>query len=370
MVRKTTTRSSSKGRFDERLLIAYLLLILSGLVLVYSTSSMLAESRHGSHLYFIGRQFVWAILSLIAMAVVCRIDLERWAVYSWPMFMVVLGLLALVFVMPARNGSHRWLFFGPMTVQPSELFKFVMIYFLAWSLANPNRDLTKLKQMMLPYAPMIGAGLVLIVLEPDLGQTIVIFATVLGLFFLAGAKIKHLLMATVPSAAAAAFMVFVIGYKKARVMDYLGAVFDPLQGSYQSKQAALTLGAGGVLGTGLGDGRQKLFFLPYPHTDFIFAASGEEVGLVGLVFLLGLYAYILFRGFKIAAEQPDRFGFLLASGVVLSLFINVAVNIGVVTSLLPVTGLPLPFMSYGGSSLLISSMAIGVLINLSRRVRA
>ncbi|UCC45057.1 MAG: FtsW/RodA/SpoVE family cell cycle protein, partial [Candidatus Zixiibacteriota bacterium] len=161
--------------------------------------------------------------------------------------------------------------------------------------------------------------------------------------------------------------VFVLGYKKARIMDYLSSIFDPLQGSYQVKQAALTLGSGGLLGTGLGEGRQKLFFLPYPHTDFIFAATGEEVGLFGLLLILGLMGFILWRGWSIALRQPDRFGFLLAGGMTWAIFVSMAVNIGVVTALLPVTGLPLPFFSYGGSSLLVSSAAVGVLLNLSRR---
>ncbi len=215
---------------------------------------------------------------------------------------------------------------------------------------------------------MLGAGFVLVLLEPDLGTMIVTFMTAVGVFYLAGARLKHLFTAAAPAVTTAAFVVFGLGYKKARVIDYLASLADPTAGSYQSTQAALTLGAGGLFGTGLGDGRQKLFFLPYPHTDFIFAAIGEEIGLIGLLIILGLFAYMLLRGFKIAAAQPDRFGFLLASGVVLSLFINIAINVGVVTSLLPVTGLPLPLISYGGSSLLISSAAIGVLLNLSRRI--
>lgn len=369
MVRKTTDRSLRKTRLDERLLLAYLATLVVGLIIVYSTSSMIAESRFGSHLFFIKQQVIWALLSLAAIAIIVRIDLARFAVYSWPAFMLTLGLLALVFIMPARNESQRWVMIGPLTVQPSELFKFVMIYYLAFSLSNRTRDITKLKQLLIPYVPMLGTGLLLIMLEPDLGTTIVIAATATGLFFLAGAKVKHLFVATAPLAALASALVFVVGYKKARVIDYLASLADPLAGSYQSSQAALTLGAGQLIGTGLGDGRQKLFFLPYPHTDFIFAAAGEEIGFLGLLLLLGLFAYILSRGFKIAYAQPDRFGFLMASGMALSLFINIAVNVGVVTSLLPVTGLPLPFISYGGSSLLISSVAVGVLLNLSRRCK-
>lgn len=368
MVKRANRKINAKNRIDERLLLAYLLILIAGLVTIYSTSSMIAESRFGSHIFFLKQQFIWAMLSLCALFIICRIDLKRFAVFSAPALLLTIGLLAIVFLMPARNGSHRWLFFGPITIQPSELFKIILIYYLAFSLSNRERNVADYKEILYRYVPIIAVGLLLIVLEPDLGTTIVIALTTAGLFFLAGARIKHLLVVAVPSIAAAAFLVFVVGYKKARIFDYIEAILDPLKGSYQSSQAALTLGSGGLFGVGLGDGRQKLFFLPYPHTDFIFAAIGEEVGMIGLLILLVLFFYVLMRGMRIASAQPDRFGYLLASGIVISLFINIAVNLGVVTSLLPVTGLALPFMSYGGSSLLISSASVGVLLNLSRRV--
>ncbi len=355
---------------DERLLLVYVILVAIGLIMVYSTSSIMAEGRYGSHLFFFKHQLIWAAVSVVAMFVVSRVDLQRLSVYSAPALLMVLVLLSLVFLMPARNGSHRWLMIGPFTGQPSELFKFTMILYLAFSLANQKRNLADLRQLLFPYVPIIGLGLLLVVLEPDLGTTIVIFLTALGMFFLAGARMKHLTLAFIPLAAAASFLVLVLGYKKSRIIDYVSSMADPLMGSYQVKQAALTLGSGGLLGSGLGDGRQKLFFLPYPHTDFIFAAIGEEIGLLGLLVILGLFFYLIWRGLKIASAQPDRFGYLLAAGMTLSLFINVAINIGVVTALLPVTGLPLPFMSYGGSSLLVSSAAVAVLLNLSRRVTA
>jgi cell division protein FtsW len=341
-----------------------------GLVMIYSISSMIAESRFGSHLFFFGRQIVWMVLALTAAWLISRMDIERLAVWSLPVLMVTYVLLILVFAMPARNEAHRWIYLGPLTVQPSELFKFALIAFMAYSLSRPDRDLSQLRQLLLPYGPIIGLGLGLILIEPDLGNTIVIAITVIGILFLAGARLTHLFTAAAPMAAMGAFVVFVLGYKKARIMDYLASVADPLNGSYQAKQAALTLGSGGIMGMGLGDGRQKLFFLPYPHTDFIFAAAGEEVGFIGLLIILTLFFLLLRRGMRIAAAQPDKFGYLLASGMTLSLFINIAINIGVVTSLLPVTGLPLPFISYGGSSLLISSAAVGVLLNLSRRITA
>ncbi|MFH1373506.1 MAG: putative peptidoglycan glycosyltransferase FtsW [bacterium] len=358
----------TKRRIDERLLLVFLATLVAGLVMIYSNSSMLAEARFGSHWYFLWHQVIWVVLSLVVLVIITRVDLTRLSVYSPLAFMAMLLALAAVFLMPERNGANRWLELGPMTIQPSEMFKFVLVFFLAFSLSNRKRNVADTRQLVRRYAPLVGTGLVLVLLEPDLGTTIVIFMTALGMFFLAGARLKHLLLALVPLAATAAVVVFGLGYKKARVLDYLSAVMDPLQGSYQAKQAALTLGAGGILGVGLGDGRQKLFFLPYPHTDFAFATMGEEIGMLGLMLVLSALFYILWRGLKIASAQPDRFGFLLAAGMTLSLFINLAINIGVVTSLLPVTGLALPFFSYGGSSLLVSSAAVAVLLNLSRRV--
>ncbi len=368
MVKRTTKALPHNRGLDERLLAAFLLIVLVGLVIVYSTSFMIAESRHDSNVHFFMRQLLWMTVSLAAVTCICRVDLQRYAFYSVPFLIAVVGLLGLVFLMPPRNGAHRWIMLGSFTLQPSELLKVVFVYYLAFSMSNRDRNIANLRGLLLRYVPVIGLPLALVLLEPDLGTTIVIFVTVIGVFFLAGARIKHMMMAAVPLVSAAAVLVFGLGYKKARVLDFLAAIVDPLQGSYQSKQAALTLGAGGLLGSGLGEGRQKLFFLPFPHTDFVFAAAGEEIGLLGTFSVLGLWLYLLLRGLKIAYGQPDRFGYLLAAGMVLSLFVNMSINVGVVTCLLPVTGLPMPFMSYGGSSLLASCIAVGVLLNLSRRV--
>ncbi len=361
--------SRNSAHIDDTLLVAYLLAMLAGIIMVYSTSSIIAEARFGSQWYFLRQQVIWAVISLVAMVVLIRFNLQRLAIWSLPILGVVCILLALVFLMPARNGSHRWLMLGPFTLQPAEMFKFFMILFLAHSLSNPNRNIGDLKQLAMPYGPIIGAGLALILFQPDLGMVIVISFTAIGLLFLAGVRWKHLFYSVVPLATIGSLAVFVVGYKRQRIMDHLDAMVDPLHGSYQVKQAALTLGAGGLWGTGLGEGQQKLFFLPYPHTDFIFAATGEEVGLIGLLVILAFLFVIVWRGCRIAAQQPDRFGFLLAGGMTIGLFVNIAINIGVVTAILPVTGRPLPFLSYGGSSLLMSSCAVAVLLNLSRRIK-
>ena len=352
---------------DKRLLYSAAALVIVGLVMVYSSSSVMAQAKFGSNFFFLKKQLMWLLAGLLAAWVILKIDLKKTSAWSVPLLFVTLVMLAAVFFMPARNGSHRWLFIGPFSIQPSELFKLVVIYYLAFSLSQKKRDLRKFRQFVLPYIPLIAAGLILIILEPGLGSAITISLTVLAVFFVAGVRLIHLAAFTLPFAALGSFMVFVLGYKSARVYDYLAAIKSPLSGSYQVKQAVLTLGAGGILGTGVGDGRQKLFFLPYPHTDFIFASSGEELGFIGLIIILALFFGLIRRGMKIAQYQPDRFGYLLAMGVTVSLFIAVAINIGVVTALLPTTGIPLPLVSYGGTSLVVSICSVAVLLNLSRR---
>ncbi len=354
---------------NRTLLYSAIALIVMGMIMVYSSSSVMAASRFGSQFFFLKRQLLWLVIAIICGALIMKVDLKKYAVYSVPAMMVILGLLALVFFMPARNGSHRWIFLGPFSLQPSEIYKLVVLFYLAFSLSMKKRNIKDFKQLMLPYAPLVGAGLLLIILEPGLGSALTISLTVCIIFFLAGVRIIHLAALAVPVVGLVGFMVFVLGYKKARVIDYLAAIEDPLTGSYQVKQAALTMGAGGFFGAGLGAGRQKLFFLPYPHTDFIFASIGEELGLAGLLIILGLFYAMIWQGRKIAMYQPDKFGYLLAMGITASLFVAVIINVGVVTSLLPTTGIPLPFLSYGGTSLLISVVSIAVLLNLSKRRR-
>ncbi len=342
-------------------------MVLIGLVMVYSSSCVMADSRFGSQFYFLKRQIMWLLLALGVGYGIYRLDLKKLGVYSVPAMLGMLALLALVFVMPARNGSHRWLFIGRFSLQPSEIFKLIVLYYLAFSLSQKKRDISDFKQLLYPYAPLIGGGLLLIIFEPGLGSALTIGLSITVVFFLAGIRLIHLASLTVPLAAMVSFLVFVVGYKKARVMDYLAAIRDPLTGSYQVKQAVLTLGAGQVFGAGLADGRQKLFFLPYPHTDFIFATIGEELGFIGLLAILALFYVVIWRGWKITMYQPDRFGYLLGAGVTATLFVAVIINIGVVTSLLPTTGIPLPFLSYGGTSLLVSITSVAILLNLSRR---
>ncbi len=362
-----TTRMKARCPIDWTLFYSTVALAIIGAIMVYSTSSLLAEQRFGSHLFFIKRQLLWLAVSAGLMGLVMKADLKRLGQYTPLAIVAIIIALALVFVMPARNGSHRWLFLGPFAVQPSELAKIVLLYYLAYSFSRADSDISDYRKSLLPHAPLVGLMVLLIMFEPDLGTVIVLGLTTMSMLYLAGARLLHLATAVAPLALAGAVMVFGFGHKIGRIKTYLASLSDPLAGSYQVKQAILTFGAGGFWGAGLGDGIQKHFFLPYPHTDFIFAAAGEELGFIGLSVALALYLLVLYRGLKIASYQPDRFGYLLASGITMLLFFNIAINIGVVTSLIPTTGLPLPLMSYGGSSLLVSLLGIAILLNLSRR---
>jgi cell division protein FtsW len=311
---------------DRKLLYSTIILALLGMIMVYSASSVVATSRFGSQLYFIKKQLIWLILGLMLAWVTVKIDLKKLAVYSVPLLLITLVMLALVFQMPPRNGSHRWLFFGPFSIQPSEIYKLAVIIYLAFSLSKAKKNIWSWKQLIFPYGPLIVSALLLIIMQPGLGSAIVITLTVLAMFYLAGVRIMHLAALIAPAVSLAAILVFGMGYKKTRVIDYLSAINDPLTGSYQVKQAVLTLGAGGMTGVGLGDGRQKMFFLPYPHTDFIFASIGEELGFIGLVVIMILFYIIIWRGMKIARVQPDLFGYLLAMGVTISLFVSFVIR--------------------------------------------
>lgn len=343
-------------------------LILIGTVMVYSSSSAIADAsqKFSGHAFFLKRQLIWLVLAFAAMYTAARIDLAWLRQWSVPALMFGFLLLMVVFLMPAIRDTHRWLSLGLITLQPSELFKYVLVFYLAHSLSQKGRTLDDIRLYRWPYGPLIGLGVILIVLEPDLGSVLVLGAAVMLILFIAGARLTHLIFALAGSLSSVYLLVFVVGYKRSRVDDFLASLGNPMLAPHQVKQSILSLSCGGVFGVGLGDGVFKQFFLPEPHTDFIFASIGEELGLVGLTVVLGLLAGLIWRGTRIAAAQEDRFRFLLAAGLTICLAVNIIINISVVLGLIPTTGLTLPFLSYGGSSLVMSSAAVGVLLNLSR----
>jgi cell division protein FtsW len=359
----------NEGRIDFPLFVITAALILIGTIMVYSSSSYIADTneKFSNHAFFLQRQLVWLLLAFVTMFAAARINLEKARRAICPSLGASLLLLGVVFFMPEIRGTHRWLSLGIFTMQPAELFRFVLVFYLAHSLSHKGRTLNDVHLYKWPYGPLVGLATVLIVLEPDLGMVLIMGATVVLLLYLAGARIRHMAIAIGGSAALFAFVVFVIGYKKARVLDFIASLSDPMLAPHQVKQSVLSIACGGSLGAGLGNGVFKQFFLPEPHTDFIFASMGEELGLFGLTIVLGLMMALIWRGIRIATMQPDRFRFLLAAGLTISLAVNIIINIAVVLGLIPTTGLTLPFLSYGGSSLVMSSVTVGVLLNLSRR---
>jgi len=353
---------------DFMLFIMVAALIMIGTIMVYSSSSAIADgsSKFSGHAFFLKRQIIWLTVALVSMLIAARINLDLVRRLIGPAMIFSFILLVVVFLTPKVRDTHRWLSLGPLTMQPSELFKFVLVFYLAHSLSQKGRTLDDTRMYLWPYGPIIGLGAILIVLEPDLGSVLVLGATAIIILFLAGARLTHLVLAMGSSSLATYLLVFVIGYKKSRVDYFLASLADPMNAPHQVKQAILSLSCGGLFGVGLGDGVFKQFFLPEPHTDFIFASIGEELGLLGLTFTLALLLGVIWRGLKIASAQTDRFRFLLATGLTVCLAVNIIINIAVVLGMIPTTGLTLPFLSYGGSSLVMSSVAVGFLLNLSR----
>jgi cell division protein FtsW len=279
------------------------------------------------------------------------------------------GCLVAVLFFPSVKGVNRWIKLGPVTFQPSELFKLSLILFLAHSLNKRKMRITELEFVLVPYFLIFGVAAVLLMKEPHLGAVLLMGTIVFGMLFVAGTKIKHFLMIVTPVVLGVFVLVFLFGYKKPRVEDYLKSMGHPLKGSYQMAQSVLALSSGELLGAGLGEGKAKLFFLPEPHTDFIFATTGEELGFLGTSAILVLFFILALRGFAIARKASDDFGCLLAFGITFSIFMGALINAGVVVGLFPTTGLPMPFLSYGGSSLFFTALGIGILLNVSRQTK-
>ena len=358
-----------KSKPDYLLLLVVIVLISIGTVMVYSGSAILADKKFNSSTFFVRKQILWAGISLFLIFVLAKIDYHRYEKFANLFLLVSLILLVVVLFSQPTKGAARWIRAGPVASQPSELFKYALVLFMAHSLSKRRDKIKNLKYVLLPYFLILGVASFLILKEPHLGAVLSVSAVFLVMLFVAGAKVKHLFLISAPLAVAVFILVFAFGYKKQRVDDYFKSIQHPLEGSYQMKQSVLGLGSGGILGTGLGEGKQKLFFLPEPHTDFILATVGEEGGFLTCASIMLLLFILALRGLSIANRAPDDFGFFLALGISSCIFVCALINAGVVVGLLPTTGIPMPFISYGGSSLIFSSMGIGVLLNISRQTR-
>ncbi len=367
---------AKKLRIDWFLFAIAASLALFGAVMVYSASALISLKETANHpdgatqfSYFF-KQFAFTLAGLFAMYIGSRIDYKlyqnKYVVLG--ILIVTVAILMAVFGFPAINGAKRWIRFAGVSFQPSELAKIALPIFLAWFLTEKEKVIGDLKETVVPCVAVLMFLGGLVVFEPDLGTTIVLCAVFVAVYFAAGARILHL--ATV----GAALIVFGVGmliFAPWRVKRLM-AFFDPCapehaaDAGYQVCQSLYAIGSGGVLGEGFAKGQQKLFYLPYPYSDFIFSVVGEELGLVGTLAVVITFGLLLWRGTRAALLAPDRFGMLLGIGIITGITVQALFNISVVISILPAKGIPLPFISYGGSSIIITLFAVGILLNISQ----
>jgi cell division protein FtsW len=356
-----------KLKSDRFLFMAMFLLVCTSVVMVYSASAVvLAEVGENPYLLLF-KQGTWALLGLLCVQLIMRIDYRnyRQPVVIWTGLVVVgLALIVVLFGTP-RNGATRWLNVGSLGIQPSELAKILVIIFVAALLERRMERIDEPAYVLLPIAGVVGAIVVLVVIEPDLGTAVSIAVIASVMVFAAGIGYRYIGAVSV-MAIPALYFLLQADYRWRRVTAFLDPWSDPLEDGYQMIQSMIAVGVGGVFGRGLMDGVQKLFYLPEPHNDFIFAVISEELGLVGATVVLACFCVISWRGLRTAMRAPDRFGAFLALGLTTMIAFQAFFNMSVVLGLAPTKGIPLPFVSYGGSSLLINLIGIGILLNVSQ----
>jgi cell division protein FtsW len=334
--------------------------------MVFSASADMAEQRYGSAYLFVRKELLWDALGLIALFGCIRFDYHRWQKASLGLLTIAFALLAAVLVIgPVVKGARRWIPMGFMNIQPSEIAKLAIIVWMADFLDRHRSQIHDLRKGFLP--PLIVLGLLcgLILKEPDLGTPLLLSATGFFLLFLAGARPLHLFGTMAVCMAPLYYELFHVGYRYRRLVAFLNPWADAGGAGYQLTQSLLAFGSGGLMGKGLGASQLKLLYLPDPHTDFIFPVIGEELGFVGAIGVILVFIFWGWRGWQVAKRAPDLFGQLLAAGITSWVLLQAAINMGVSCGLLPTKGLPLPFVSFGGSSLIITLAAVGILLNIS-----
>jgi len=360
-----------EDRYDWVLALCFGALVSLGLVMVLSSSGPLAEMRHSGPLYYFKRQALFVMAGGVAMVLTARVPLRPIRHLTYPLLGLSLLLLVLVLIPPFGKKvgvARRWLATPLGTFQPSELGKFALVLYLSHLAAKKEEEVKDFLRGFLPPLLITGTFTVLLLLEPDIGGALFLTLLAFVLLFLFGWRLGHLVLLPLASSPVVLLLLSRRGYALKRIEDFLSFLRDPSQVSYQLWQSFVALSRGGLLGTGLGEGKQKLFYLPAAHTDFIFANLGEELGFVGVAGVMVLFGLILLRGMRVALRHPDPFGRNLAAGITVMIVLQAVINMGVVLGLLPTKGLPLPFISYGGSALMVEMAAAGVLLNLSRDV--
>ncbi len=353
---------------DKWLFAATAGLALFGVVMVYSASAMLAQSENHSQFYYFIKQGIWTAIGLFVMVVVMQIDYRHWksSTVVYGLLAVTVVLLVAVFGFGKVNGAHRWIRFSSFSIQPSELSKLSLAIFLAYFLEKRAGDETDFWRTFVPCAAITGALAVLIVLEPDLGTALMLAVLFLVMTYTAGVRRLHLGLAAAPALVGVVGLLILVPWRMRRLVTFLDPWADQQNSGFQVVQSLLAIGSGGTDGLGFAQGKQKMLFLPFAHSDFIFAVVGEELGLVGALGVLLVFGLFLWRGIRTTLLAPDRFGMLLSLGIVIVIVAQALFNISVVLSMVPTKGIPLPFISYGGSSLVPTLAAVGILLNISQ----
>jgi len=357
--------------YDHLLLLIVFVLVGIGIVMVYSSSSISAATRFGDGNYFLKRQSCFALIGLLFMLLIMNIRYQVLKRFVYPIIITSFLLLILVLVPgigTTIGGSSRWFRIGPLSFQPSELAKLSLLIFLAYSLAKKEKKIKSLSIGFLPHLIVTLVMCVLVLLQPDFGTTMILLFLFLILSFIAGTKIRYLAYVLSAMSVGCYFLISCVGYRLSRITAFLDPWKDPTSTGFQIIQSFLAFGAGGLWGTGLGDGKQKLFYLPEPHTDFIFSIIGEELGFIGVLIVIIFFIILLCCGVKIALKAPDLFSTYLAVGITSLIGLHAVMNLGVVMGLLPTKGSTLPFISYGGTSLVINLISIGILLNISSQL--
>jgi cell division protein FtsW len=353
---------------DYTLLVVVLLLMGTGVLMVYSSSAIFAQERFHDSLYFLKRNVIFTLISLVLLILTTRINYHFYYKFTYPLLLITLALLFLTFVPGIGHragGAQRWIGVAGLTLQPSEIAKWAVLVFMAYSLAKKKEKMKSFTVGFLPAVSIVGLILACILLQKDLGTAFVIAVVVLLLFFIGGTRLSYLAGGLLASIPILYLLIFSVDYRRRRILAFLDPWAHQLEEGFQVIQSYVAFNSGGLTGVGLGQGKQKLFYLPAAYTDFIFANLGEELGLIGVFAVMALFLTLMIRGIRIALKAPDLFGTYLAIGITSLITTQALINFGVVMGLLPTKGLPLPFISHGGTALMVMAILVGILLNIS-----
>lgn len=349
-------------------------LVVLGLIMILSASSVTSFATYGSSFLFFRKQLLWAVIGLVGFAFFARFDYRKLKGAGYLAYAGV-ALLLLAVLIPGvgrvAGGSARWIGVGSFAIQPSEFAKLALVLFAADVFSRKEeRSLKQFSHTALPMLPALAVLTILVIAQPDLGTTVLLGLIGIGMLFIAGAPLRYIIPVGAAGVGLAGVAALIEPYRRARLLAFLDPWKDPLETGYHTIQSLIALGSGGLFGVGLGASRQKWLYVPNAHTDFIYAILGEEMGLLGTVTVLGMFAFLIYLGIRVARAAPDRFGMLIAAGITIWIGGQALINMGAVTATLPVTGVPLPLVSFGGSSLVVSLVAMGIMTNIARAGKA